>query len=194
MVTFQLRKLATFTFFLDFKRSELCSLTVATTPLLLATLSLRPACALRLLPLGGPLVKGQALHPGLLTKQRLPAGATLLHLAASLGAAAEPIAFEDFQRVQLCSGRILEVQDHLNAERLFVLKVDIGEEAPRQIVAGIKSRYSADELVGRTCVVVANLKPAKLRGVESQGMLLAAGAKEVVDLVSVGAEPGTIVR
>ena len=114
--------------------------------------------------------------------------------AAAKSAAAEPIAFEDFQKVQLCSGRILEVQDHPNAERLFVLKVDIGEEAPRQIVAGIKSRYSADELVGRTCVVVANLKPAKLRGVESQGMLLAAGAKEVVDLVSVGAEPGTIVR
>lgn len=114
--------------------------------------------------------------------------------AAAKSAASEPISFEDFQKVQLCTGRILEVADHPNAERLFVLKVDIGEEAPRQIVAGIKSRYSADELVGRTCVVVANLKPAKLRGVESQGMLLAAGAKEVVDLVSVGADPGTIVR
>ncbi len=108
--------------------------------------------------------------------------------------ATDLIDFTDFQKVQLRAGRILSAKDHPNADRLLVLEVDVGEEAPRTIVAGIKSRFSADDLPGRTCVVVTNLKPAKLRGVESQGMLLAAGGKEVVDLVAVGAEPGTVVR
>jgi methionyl-tRNA synthetase len=77
-----------------------------------------------------------------------------------------------------------------------VLKVNIGEPKPRQIVAGIASRYSPDELVGKTVIVVANLTPAELRGVTSEGMLLAAGGKEVVGLASIpeGATPGTTVR
>lgn len=104
------------------------------------------------------------------------------------------IAFADFQKVELRAGKILSAQDHPSADRLLVLQVDIGEDRPRTIVAGIKSRFSAAELAGRSCVVVANLEPAKLRGVVSEGMLLAAGGKEVVDLVAVGAEPGTIVR
>ena len=86
------------------------------------------------------------------------------------------------------------LQKHPNADRLLVLTVDIGEESPRTIVAGIANKFSPEELVGRQVVVVANLKPAKLRGIESQGMLLAAGGKEVIDLVSVNAAPGSIVR
>jgi len=61
-------------------------------------------------------------------------------------------------------------------------------------VAGIANKFAPEDLVGRQIVIVANLEPAKLRGIESQGMLLAAGGKEVIDLVSVNAEPGSKVR
>jgi methionyl-tRNA synthetase len=67
---------------------------------------------------------------------------------------------------------ILSVEDHPNADKLFVIKIDIGGEE-RQIVAGLRGHYTAEQLQGRTIVVVANLEPAVLRGVESQAMLLA---------------------
>jgi methionyl-tRNA synthetase len=108
----------------------------------------------------------------------------------------EPIEIADFAKVQLKVGRIRSAERHPNAERLLVLKVDIGEQRPRQIVAGIASLYTPEDLVDRTVVVVANLKSAELRGVLSEGMLLAAGGKEVIGLASIpeGAEPGTTVR
>lgn len=68
--------------------------------------------------------------------------------------------------------RILEIKDHPNADKLYVLDIDLGNEK-RQLVAGIKGHYSADELKGKKIIVITNLKHAKLRGVESQGMLLA---------------------
>ena len=75
------------------------------------------------------------------------------------------------------------------------LKVDLGETELRQLVAGIAERYEAADLVGRQIVVVANLKPAKLMGVESQGMLLAANLEGAPFLLSPDAEvpPGTVV-
>eukprot|EP00164_Ancoracysta_twista_P001688 GFYU01002212.1.p1 GENE.GFYU01002212.1~~GFYU01002212.1.p1 ORF type:complete len:753 (-),score=306.90 GFYU01002212.1:155-2413(-) len=84
-------------------------------------------------------------------------------------------------------GKILEVNEHPSAERLFVTKVDLGEEQ-RQIVAGLREIYTADELVGRTVVAVCNLKAAKLKGVESQGMLLTAQVGEKVELLTVKGE------
>ncbi|MCK6503544.1 methionine--tRNA ligase [Myxococcota bacterium] len=119
--------------------------------------------------------------------------------AASTPAAAEEtplISIDDFSKVQLRTGRILEATRHPDADRLLVFKVDVGESVPRQIVAGIASRFDPAVLVGQQVVVVANLKPVKLRGVESQGMLLAAGGKDVRGLVSVSEPlpPGTIVR
>ncbi len=110
------------------------------------------------------------------------------------GAPVEEIEFGDFMKVQLKVGVIQKAEQHPNADRLLVLSVDLGEPQPRTIVAGIKSKFSAEEVVGRKVVVVANLKPAKLRGVESQGMILAAGEKEVLDLVGVDAPVGEIVR
>ena len=91
---------------------------------------------------------------------------------------------------------MLAAEAHPKADRLLVLSVDVGEERPRSIVAGIASRYRPDELVGRTVVVVANLTPARLRGVTSEGMVLAAGAKEVLGLVSPEGDvpPGTVIR
>ena len=82
------------------------------------------------------------------------------------------ITIEDFQKVELRVARILAAEPHPNADRLVVLKIDVGGEE-RQIVAGIRASYAPETLVGRSIVVVANLAPAMLRGVESQGMLLA---------------------
>ena len=104
------------------------------------------------------------------------------------------ISFDDFMAIKLRSGEIVSAEVHPNADRLLVVQVDIGEDKPRQIVAGIANKFAPEALVGRKVVVVANLKPAKLRGVVSEGMLLAAGDKEVIDLVSVGADPGEVVR
>ena len=89
-------------------------------------------------------------------------------------AAPAQISLDTFLQVALRVGVIVEAADHSNADRLVVLKVDLGEGAPRQIVAGIKTAYQASELIGKRVVVVANLKPAMLRGIESQGMVLAA--------------------
>ncbi len=83
----------------------------------------------------------------------------------------DEITIDDFAKVELRVARVLEVKEHPDADRLYVLKVDGGEE--RQIVAGIRENYAPNELLGREIIVVWNLKPAKLRGVESHGMLLA---------------------
>ena len=83
------------------------------------------------------------------------------------------ITIDEFRKVDLRVGTVKSAGPHPNADKLLVLRVDLGSEE-RQIVAGIKGHYEATELVGRQIVVVANLETAKLRGVESQGMLLAA--------------------
>lgn len=87
------------------------------------------------------------------------------------------INIEDFGKLDLRVARILEASEIEGADRLLKLRIDLGGEI-RQLVAGIKSTYPPDTLVGKLIVVVANLKPAKLRGVESQGMLLAASTDE----------------
>ena len=82
------------------------------------------------------------------------------------------IQYDDFVKVQLRVARVIEVSEHPNADRLIVLKVDLGDEQ-RTICAGIKAHYAPEELLGKSIVVVANLAPRKLRGIESHGMLLA---------------------
>ncbi len=85
------------------------------------------------------------------------------------------ITFDDFVKVEMKAAQIVEAEDLEGSEKLLKLKVDVGEESgPRQILAGIKKHYSPEELVGRKIVVVANLKPRKMMGHESNGMLLAA--------------------
>jgi methionyl-tRNA synthetase len=86
---------------------------------------------------------------------------------------AEPITIDDFAKVQLRVGRVFEAEPVEGSDKLLKLQVYVGEEK-RQIVAGIRKNYSPEDLIGRQVIVVYNLKPAKLRGVESQGMLLAA--------------------
>lgn len=80
---------------------------------------------------------------------------------------------DDFKKIELKVGTIKSAEPHPKADKLVVLKVDLGGEE-RQLVAGIKKHYEIDALVGKKIIVVANLEPAMLRGVESQGMLLAA--------------------
>ena len=87
------------------------------------------------------------------------------------------IAFDDFAKIQLRVGRVIEAEDHPNADRLIVLKVDLGDEQ-RQLCAGLRGHYTPEELVGKNVVVVANLAPRKMRGLESQGMLLAASSAD----------------
>jgi methionyl-tRNA synthetase len=106
------------------------------------------------------------------------------------------ISIEEFSRIDLRIGTIREAMPHPNAERLLVLTVDLGEAAPRQLVAGIRAAYDVRTLPGQQIVVVANLKPATLRGVESQGMLLAASDDDGLALVAPGRRfaPGTKVK
>ena len=106
------------------------------------------------------------------------------------------ITIEDFGRVELRVGTIREATPHPNADRLLVLKVDLGEDAPRQLVAGIREAYDVRSLPGQQVVVVANLKPAMLRGVESRGMLLAASDAGGLAVVAPGRRfaPGTKVK
>lgn len=85
----------------------------------------------------------------------------------------ETIDFDDFSKIKMRVGKIIEAGDHPKADKLLVLKVDLGDEQ-RQLVAGLKGYYQADDLVGTNIIVVTNLAPRTMRGVESQGMLLAA--------------------
>src|SRR3989338_5691477 len=85
----------------------------------------------------------------------------------------EKISYEEFRKVQLRTATVKKVENHPNADKLYVLTINLGNET-RQIVAGMKPYYNPDEMEGKLIIIVANLEPAKLRGVESNGMLLAA--------------------
>src|SRR5262245_8187362 len=87
--------------------------------------------------------------------------------------APEPITIADFKRIDLRVARVLEARPHPNADKLILLKVDVGDQQ-KQIIAGIRQWYAPETLVGRLIIVVNNLQPAMLRGEESNGMLLAA--------------------
>jgi methionine--tRNA ligase beta chain len=92
------------------------------------------------------------------------------------------ISYDDFARLDLRIGRVTEAAAHPDADRLIVLKVDLGREQ-RQLVAGIRAYYDPQDLVGRSIIVVANLAPRTMRGVESQGMLLAATSEDKSQVV-----------
>ena len=94
------------------------------------------------------------------------------------------IAYEDFAKVELVVGKVLECKDHPDADKLLVFSVDIGEENPRTIISGIKKWYGVDDLVGKNVIVVKNLAPRKMRGIESQGMLLAADYKDDLTMLT----------
>ncbi len=97
-------------------------------------------------------------------------------------AAIAPIKIDDFARIDLRVGTVLSAAAVPKAKKLLHLSVDLGEPSPRSIVAGIALAYPPDQLVGKQVIVVANLEPAIIRGVPSQGMILAAGDAEILGL------------
>lgn len=110
--------------------------------------------------------------------------------------ASQPIiSYDEFARLDLRVAKIIEASRIEGANRLLKLLVDIGTEQ-RQVVAGIAEAYTPEELIGRKVIFLANLKPAKIRGVQSEGMILAAGGAQVVALSALDreAEPGIKVR
>lgn len=89
----------------------------------------------------------------------------------------ENVAFKDFEKLELRIGEILKAEEHPNATKLFILKVSFGDEE-RTIVAGLRGFYSASELEGKKALFVTNLEPVVLRGVKSEGMILAASNED----------------
>ena len=96
----------------------------------------------------------------------------------------ELITIDDFAKVELKVGKIIDCQPHPKADRLLVSKIDIGDEV-RTIVSGIRKFYNEKDLIGKKVIVVTNLKPVNLRGVESNGMILAASDEENLSVLTV---------
>ncbi|MGD0618291.1 MAG: methionine--tRNA ligase subunit beta [Bryobacteraceae bacterium] len=112
-------------------------------------------------------------------KKPTPAAAAPVAATATEGV----ITIDDFAKVDMRVAQVLSAEPVKNADKLLHLKVDAGEEKPRSIVAGIAMAYKPEELVGRKVVIVANLQKRKLRGIESNGMIVAAsleGGKPVL--------------
>jgi methionine--tRNA ligase beta chain len=105
------------------------------------------------------------------------------------------IKFEEFQKIDLRVGKILEVKKVEGSEKLLKLIVDLGNEK-KQLVAGIAKYYKTEDLIGKEIVVIANLEPKKIMGIESQGMLLAAdvNGEPVILIPEKEVPPGTKIR
>jgi len=93
------------------------------------------------------------------------------------------ITYDEFSKLDLRVAEIIEAKEVEGADKLLQLTIDVGEK--KQIVAGIKTAYSPEDLVGKQIIVINNLEPAKIRGVESNGMLLAASDEEEIVLLTV---------
>jgi glutaminyl-tRNA synthetase len=114
---------------------------------------------------------------------------------ATVAAPPGEIEFSDFAKVELKAGRVLMAEKVEKADKLLRLSVDLGEAAPRTIVSGIAEAFAPEQLVGRNVVVVVNLKPRALKGIESRGMILAAGSGKTLKLIDPGAvAPGSEVK
>lgn len=106
------------------------------------------------------------------------------------------VKIDDFSKVELKVGVVLEAEEVEGAEKLIKLMVDLGEDKPRQILAGVKQWYKPSELVGKQVIVVANLEPRMMMGLESQGMMLAADSEDGPVFLTTLKEvhPGTKIR
>jgi methionyl-tRNA synthetase len=96
----------------------------------------------------------------------------------------DQIPYEEFSKLDIRVGKILSVEPHPNADKLYILKVDLVEEEPRQIIAGLKPYYKESELLNKKAIFITNLEPATIRGIESNGMILAAGNDEKVTFLT----------
>ena len=106
------------------------------------------------------------------------------------------ITFDDFSKIELKVGTVLEAEDVEESEKLIKLKVDLGEKEPRQILAGVKQWYKPKDFMGKQVVVVVNLEPKVMMGLESQGMMLAADTEDGPIFLTVPKKtpPGTKIR
>lgn len=96
----------------------------------------------------------------------------------------EYVKYDEFAKMDIRAATVLSAKEHPNASKLYVLEIDFGDEK-RQLVAGLREHYKAEEIVGKQIVVLKNLEPRVLRGIESRGMLLAAGDGEKIRLLTV---------
>ncbi|HEY3398230.1 MAG TPA: methionine--tRNA ligase [Armatimonadota bacterium] len=149
------------------------------------------------LPAGLPVDAGQPLFPRIdleRAQQRLEGKAEKAAPAAEKPAKAEQAAvpacltYDQFQQMELRVGKVLEVEKAPKSDKLYVLQVDLGEETPRQIVAGLAQDFPPEEILGKLVIVVANLAPATIRGQRSYGMLLAAGEAQPLALLTTDRE------
>jgi methionyl-tRNA synthetase len=149
---------------------------------------------------GGTLAEPKPVFPGIDPERRaalidkwVPAEAALAPAAAA--PATSEISFDDFAKLDLRVARVTAAKRVPNADKLLELTLDVGGE-PRTVVSGIALAYTPEQMVGRTVIYLANLKPAKRRGVLSQGMILAAGDEEVLALAALDRDvsPGTRIR
>lgn len=103
--------------------------------------------------------------------------------------------YEDFKKLEFKVAKIVNVIEHPNADRLYVVTLDLGDKT-KQVVAGIRASYTKEDLIGRQVVMVDNLDPAILRGVESQGMILAASDESGMSIISPAKEMklGSVVK
>lgn len=103
--------------------------------------------------------------------------------------------YDDFKKIEFRVAKIKDVVEHPNADRLYIVTVDLGDRT-KQVVAGIRNSYKKEDLIGRQVVVVDNLDPAVLRGVESQGMILAASDENGSSIVTLARETklGSVVK
>ncbi len=148
----------------------------------------------------GVLPEGAAVGPPAALFPRIEAAAEAAPPPSAVPPAAETaapaeITLDEFARVRLRTARVLAAEPVPGTDKLLKLQIDLGDER-RQVVAGIAKHYAPNALVGRTIVVVANLAPAKIRGVESRGMLLAASAGPELRVLTVDGDlpPGATVR
>ena len=112
---------------------------------------------------------------------------------AEIEGVCDQVLIDDFMKIDFRTGRIIEAEKIKKSKKLLKLKVDIGTEV-RQVVAGIAECYEPDQLINRTIIIVANLKPIKLMGIESQGMLLAASDNGKIMLAGFDPEPSKGIR
>ena len=112
------------------------------------------------------------------------------------GVSGNTIDFDTFKSMDLRVAEITAVEEVEGADKLFRIMADLGDQGTRQLVAGLRPYYRREELLGRRVVVVANLEPAVIRGVESRGMLLASDGDRGVYLIEAGpeSEPGDLIR
>jgi len=164
----------------------------------LASVRLDAACKWGGLKSGLRVNKGGVLFPRIDTEVKRE-GSKIMNekteTALEKPVVSDTISIEDFAKIKLRVGKILSAENVPNSKKLIKLMVDIGDEK-RQLVAGIALHYKPEDIIGKSVVIVANLKPAKLMGIESQGMVLAASSGDTLTLLqpSNDIQPGAVVK